>query len=505
MTGLNEPRHQADPELARGVARGLRSSALAANAAGAVIVFATLTFLGPGEDLAGDRVVELVGVFVAFLALVFPPFSVILSRIASPMYGAISRGEPLTGRARSLALASPWLNASVSMFGWLLAAGVFSAYSAIRLENTALEVAALAVTLVLGGLATIAVVYLLSERAVRPVLALAFHIEPPERVRGVAVRPRLLLSWALGGAVPLLMIGVALTDPEADAETLRNVGWALVSGGLVAGWVVTARAARSVADPLASVRRAMRSVREGDLDTSVEVDDATEIGLLQAGFNEMAAGLRERERLRDLFGRHVGTEVAGHALERGVALGGEVREASALFVDLTGSTALSVSRSPQEVVGLLNEFFAAVVGTTEAEGGWVNKFEGDAALCVFGVPADQPDHAARALRAARVLAQRLGELRDRYPELDAGIGVSSGEVVAGNVGAEQRYEYTVIGDPVNEAARLSDEAKGRPSRVLAAEPAIVRAGSGEPTDGWWEAATFQLRGRTEPTRTFEPA
>ncbi len=486
------------------MARGLRFSALVANAAGALIVFVTFAFLGPGEDLAGDRVIELVALFVGFMVLVFPPFNVILSRIASPMYDAISRGESLTGRARSLALASPWLNASVSLFGWLLAAGVFPAYSAIRLENTALEVAALAITLVLGGLATMAVVYLLSERAVRPVLALAFSEEPPERVRGVAVRPRLLLSWGLGAAVPLLMIGVALTDPEADAEALRNVGWALVSGGLVAGWVVTARAARSVAEPLASVRRAMKSLSEGDLDVSVPVDDATEIGLLQAGFNEMAGGLRERERLRDLFGRHVGTEVAQQALERGDALGGEVREASALFVDLTGSTVLAVSRSPQEIVGLLNEFFAAVVATTEAEGGWVNKFEGDAALCVFGVPADQPDHAARALRAARVLAERLSELRHRYPELDAGIGVSSGEVVAGNVGAEQRYEYTVIGDPVNEAARLSDEAKSRPGRVLAAEPAIVRARPSASTDGWREAATLELRGRNEPTRSFEP-
>lgn len=486
------------------MARGLRFSALVANAAGAVIVFVTFALLGPGEDLADDRVVELVALFVGFLVLVFPPFNVILSRIASPMYDAISSGESLTGRARSLALASPWLNASVSLFGWLLAAGVFPAYSAIRLENTALEVVALAVTLVLGGLATMAVVYLLSERAVRPVLALAFSEEPPERVRGVAVRPRLLLSWGLGGAVPLLMIGVALSDSGADVESLRNVGWALVLAGLVVGWAITVRAARSVAEPLGSVRQAMRRVREGDLGVTVEVDDATEIGLLQAGFNEMAGGLREREQLRDLFGRHVGVGVAQQALERGVELGGELRDGSALFVDLTGSTALAAVRSPQEVVGLLNEFFAAVVESTDQEGGWVNKFEGDAALCVFGVPADQPDHAARALRAARVLAERLRGLRDRYPELDAGIGVSSGEIVAGNVGAEQRYEYTVIGDPVNEAARLSDEAKSRPGRVLAAEPAIVRARSSASTGGWREVATLELRGRTEPTRTFEP-
>src|SRR5207237_6672377 len=121
---------------------------------------------------------------------------------------------------------------------------------------------------------------------------------------------------------------------------------------------------------------------------------------------------------------------------------------------------------------LLNRFFTGVVRVVADEGGWVNKFEGDAALCVFGAPADQPDHAARALRAARRLAAELERLG-----VDAGIGVSSGRVVAGNIGAEDRYEYTVIGDPVNEAARLSEAAKTRPSRLAASEESVSRAGA----------------------------
>ena len=134
---------------------------------------------------------------------------------------------------------------------------------------------------------------------------------------------------------------------------------------------------------------------------------------------------------------------------------------------------------PGEVVATLNAFFQAVVDTVQAEGGWVNKFEGDGALCVFGVPAFQPDHEQRALRAARALPGRLAEVRAAHPGLDAGIGVSSGTVVAGNVGTEERFEYTVIGRPVNEAARLTDLAKQRPGRVLASA-AAVRAG-GDPS------------------------
>ncbi len=232
------------------------------------------------------------------------------------------------------------------------------------------------------------------------------------------------------------------------------------------------------------------------------MDDVTEIGLLQAGFNEMVTGLREREQLEDLFGRHVGADVARAALRRGVELGGEQREVSALFVDLVGSTTLAATRAPEEVVSLLNDVFGAVVRVVSEDGGWVNKFEGDGALCVFGAPVDDPAHAARALCAARRLRHELGRVIDHHPGLDAGIGVSSGIVVAGNVGAEQRHEYTVIGDPVNEAARLTEEAKARPGRVLAGGETVRLAG--EEAERWREAAALELRGRREPTLAWEP-
>src|SRR5205814_6542448 len=142
----------------------------------------------------------------------------------------------------------------------------------------------------------------------------------------------------------------------------------------------------------------------------------------------------------------------------------------------------------------------AVVRVVGAEGGWVNKFQGDGALCVFGAPADQPDHAARALRAARTLRRELLALAAVNPGLDAGIGISSGEVVAGNIGTEERSEYTVIGDPVNEAARLTDEAKRRPGRVLASERTVAAAGD---EGGNWSAGEhLVLRGRTTPTVAF---
>jgi adenylate cyclase len=246
----------------------------------------------------------------------------------------------------------------------------------------------------------------------------------------------------------------------------------------------------------------MARVEEGDYDAEVPVDASSEVGLLVAGFNSMAAGLRERERMRDLFGRHVGREVAQAALERDgdVELGGELREVAIVFVDVIGSTNLAIRRPPHEVVTLLNRFFSIVVEEVEQQCGWVNKFEGDAALCVFGAPTARPDAAGDALRAARNLNQRL--LR----ELDgaaAGIGVSAGPAVAGNVGTEERFEYTVIGDPVNEAARLCELAKRRSEQVLASE-AVLRRADADEADRWELRDSVVLRGREQETRVAAP-
>jgi adenylate cyclase len=233
----------------------------------------------------------------------------------------------------------------------------------------------------------------------------------------------------------------------------------------------------------------------------VPVYDGSELGLLQAGFNRMAAGLRERERVRDLFGRHVGEDVARAALEEEVELGGEVRDAAVLFVDVEASTQLAAERPPTEVVGLLNSFFSVVVEVVNDHGGYVNKFEGDAALAIFGAPVAREDYAGCALKAARELCVRLER---EVPGISAGIGVSGGEVVAGNVGDESRFEYTVIGDPVNEAARLTELAKDRATKVLASADLVERASEDE-RRRWQVSGEVELRGRARATCLAVPA
>ena len=169
-------------------------------------------------------------------------------------------------------------------------------------------------------------------------------------------------------------------------------------------------------------------------------------------------------------------------------------------MDLVGSTSMALAMPPTEVVRLLNRFFRVVVEVVEAKGGLVNKFEGDAALCVFGAPVAREDPAGDALRAARALAARLS---GDVPEIDFGVGISAGIAVAGNVGAEHRFEHTVIGDPVNEAARLAELAKHRPERVLASDAALARAGEVERA-AWSVTDSAVLRGRNVATGVAHP-
>jgi len=293
---------------------------------------------------------------------------------------------------------------------------------------------------------------------------------------------------------------VGLSKPGVETEYVAAAALFLGIVASAAGLLATLVAAGAIADPVTSVRQALERVERGDLESHVPVDDGSEVGLLQAGFNRMAEGLRERERIRDLFGRQVGEEVARAALRDGTRLGGEEREVGAFFVDLVGSTSMAVAMPPTEVVRLLNRFFRVVVDAVEAEGGLVNKFEGDAAMCVFGAPVVSADPAGDALRAARNLAARLTR---EVPQMDFGIGISAGIAVAGNIGAENRFEYTVIGDPINEAARLSELAKERPERVLASESALSRATEAE-SAVWSVTDSAVLRGRDVPTGIAHP-
>jgi adenylate cyclase len=495
--------------LWRDTTRRLTWAAIAANGLGGLVLFLLLGFLIPFAPDGDDRQLGLnAAVGAGYLAVTLVLGSLWGLRMNAVVARWLAEDRPPTEEERRVALSLPARFALVGMVFWAIGAVLMTLLNAPTSGWASLVVGG---AIWMGGETTSTVCYLLAERIVRPVtaLALAGGAPPQRKSCGPGVAGRLTTVWLLATGVPLLgilMIGLAgVADGDEDPTLLAATVAFLAAIGSAVGLFAITVASRSIADPIAAVRRGMERIEQGDLDASVPVDDGSEVGLLEAGFNRMAAGLRERERMRDLFGRHVGHEVAQAALEDDgdVRLGGEVRDVGVVFVDLIGSTSLASHCSPSEVVAVLNDFFRIVVETVEEHGGWVNKFEGDAALCVFGAPVARSDVACDALRAARAVRDRFSqELR----AADAGIGVSAGPAVAGNVGTEQRFEYTVIGDPVNEAARLCELAKRRPERLLASAAVVDRAGVDEAA--CWELRdSVKLRGRDSLTQlaTAAPA
>ncbi|HYF25098.1 MAG TPA: adenylate/guanylate cyclase domain-containing protein [Baekduia sp.] len=470
---------------------------------GVVVVLLVLVLPLP-EEVEDDRVHFLVrnlAVAAGYVAFALPLGMVLGLRGTTRTAAWLREERPPTEAERADTLRLPLRLVRLQGSLWLGAAALFFVVNVGESSTLAAEIA---FTVTLGGVATTAVLYLVEQRLDRALIARALEGAPPRRWAVPGVAGRALVTWALTTSVPVagivvLSISALLIDVEADRLAVAALFLASVS--LVVGLLAMTVFARSIADPLRALRDALGAVESGDLDVAVPVNDASEVGYVSAGFNRMVAGLRESERLHDLFGRHVGRDVARQALEEGVTLGGEEREAAVLFVDMVGSTALAEQRSPGEVVEILNRFFAVVVDVTGRHGGLIDGFEGDGALAVFGAPLGHPDPAGAALAAGREMAARL---RDDVPGVRAGIGISAGTVVAGNVGTADRFEYTVIGDPVNEAARLTELAKDHAGGVLASTAALELARGDEPSR-WRCDGDVTLRGRRGATGVAAPS
>jgi adenylate cyclase len=414
---------------------------------------------------------------------------------------AIEERKPTRTDERNTFLA-PWRVAVVDLLLWGI--GAVLSTTLYGLANTMFIPRFLIVVSFCGVLVATGS-YLLTEFALRPVAAQALEAGRPPRRLTAGIMGRTMMVWFLGSAVPV--IGIAqiaifqllmrnLTDTQFAMGVLI-VSTATLISGFILMWIL----AWLTATPVRVVRAALKRVEQGNLRGDLVVFDGTELGELQRGFNTMVDGLRERERVRDLFGRHVGREVALAAERERPKLGGEERHVAVVFIDIVGSTQLVTSQPPAEVVALLNRFFAVVVEEVDRHRGLVNKFEGDASLAIFGAPnhLDRPED--EALATARAIADRLA---DEMPECHAGTGVAAGQVVAGNVGAKERFEYTVIGEPVNEAARLCELAKSHPGRLLTSSETLDGASENE-CARWTLGETVTLRGHDQPTRLASPA
>ncbi|MDX1646276.1 MAG: adenylate/guanylate cyclase domain-containing protein [Longimicrobiales bacterium] len=259
------------------------------------------------------------------------------------------------------------------------------------------------------------------------------------------------------------VVAVPLDEVRAPFENIQLTLLLTGGGALLLCTLLAIGLSRSLMRPVRDLVTATGRVAEGEYETQVDVRSQDEIGTLADAFNDMTRGLRLRERYRSVLNKVVSQDVATELMTGEVELGGENREISVLFADIRGFTSMTFGMEPQEVIQLLNDCMEQLSRAVDGAGGVVDKFIGDEIMAVFGAPVAQEDHARRALRAALRMRRGMAEINEEraaagVAPLGVGIGIATGIAVAGNMGSADRLNYTVLGETVNLAARLTDEA-----------------------------------------------
>lgn len=323
--------------------------------------------------------------------------------------------------------------------------------------------------------------------------------------RYLALRAEIVpgLPAAQAGFILLSSLDAALAGFRDLRQTLIGVGLIILAAALGLGFAL----ARGITRPIATLTHAARRIGAGEFDARVAIATGDELEELGGAFNEMAAGLSERELIKQTLERYVSKNVAAELLRAPgqAALAGVRRELTVLFVDLGGFTRLAEELAPEAVVAHLNEYFEAVCGAVLEQDGTVKEFQGDGVVAFWGAPIAQPDHAVRACRAALDAAARLDLLCARWRERGVvapsyRMGLHTAELVAGEIGSAERGTYGVVGDGMNLASRLEGANKVYGTRILVSDATRVRAGAEFVTR---ELDQVRVVGRRAAVRIFE--
>lgn len=263
-------------------------------------------------------------------------------------------------------------------------------------------------------------------------------------------------------------LGVVAEVPEAKAfEAAKRVesrsilvAFVILCFAFLAGY----RYSGTITWPIKQLMAASKKISQGDFAIQLRPKGNDEIAELSFAMNEMAKGLEERERVKETFNKFHSKEIAEKLLSGEVKLGGERKQATIFFSDVRGFTAMSETMEPEQVVEMLNEYMTRMVAIIRAHGGVVDKYVGDAIMALWGVPIGGKDDVYQAVKACIAMRQELVQLNKLrisrgQNALKIGMGLNCGPVIAGNIGSDEKMEYTVIGDTVNTASRMESMTK----------------------------------------------
>ncbi|MCB1310043.1 MAG: HAMP domain-containing protein, partial [Leptospiraceae bacterium] len=274
----------------------------------------------------------------------------------------------------------------------------------------------------------------------------------------------------MGSFQKLKLGGLGVISQVREEQALQAVYniqfWNLMIMGIVMAiaFLIVYFFAKTMTVPIVELVGATQSIESGQYDITIEPMTRDEIGRLTHSFSNMAGGLAERERIKDAMVKFVNKQVAELALKGEIKLGGEAKEVAVFFSDLRGFTAMSEGMTPEEVVGYLNEYFTGMVDCVNKTHGIVDKFIGDAVMAHWGAFGSEGNDTENAINGALMMRQAIIEFNKRgagnRPFAKMGCGINTGQVVSGQIGSEERFEFTVIGDAVNLASRI--EALNKP-------------------------------------------
>ncbi len=333
-------------------------------------------------------------------------------------------------------------------------------------------------------------------------------------VRDAILRDRDAINARLEKVIVALQDVVQNSARRAEAEESRAIAlnWTITVIAGVLGLLLAAFITRNLVQPVRRLLTGTRAVEGGDLSVQIQASSADEIAALTESFNTMVAGLREKERIRDMFGKYVDPRVVSGLLEdRLAAAGGEKKNMTVFFSDLVGFTSLCEHLSPEGVVRLLNRYFTVMSEPIRDQKGILDKFIGDAIMAYWGPPfTGEREHAALACIAAlesrarldsfRAMLPEITGLRRGIPEIGVRMGLASGDVTIGNIGSESSKGFTVIGDTVNLASRLEGANKEYGTWILMSEETRRMAGDAIEAR---EIDAIRVVGKSEPVRIFE--
>ena len=432
---------------------------------------------------------------------------VVLRSIAPAVAAWRASREPppnIASMARVRLINLPWIALAIAAPAWLGCIPAFLTALARIDDVPSAAVLHLTISLVIGALIALTLGMFLVEYLSQKLLYdMAFRDasawDLPGAIR-LGLLGRGLWGTAATAVAPVVCMLLLAISPRGGVAFPVAVAAFAVAFALTTAWLF----GRYVLEPIQALQAAARRIAEGDYSARVELPRSDELGRLLDSFNSMATGLEEKERLRGLFGRHVGRRAAERILRQVGDLGGEEQDVTVLFADLRGFTTAASIMGPSEAVAQLNEFFAAMTVVVEdRRQGVIDKFLGDGLLAVFGLTQHEA-YTADAVAAAIEMFAALDDLNARraaagLPAWRMGVGIHCGPALVGSVGSPQRMEFTVMGDVVNAASRVQDLTKELKAPLLVTAEVLQRLTDPPPTIAQGE---HQLRGRSQTTELY---